>query len=104
VITKADTDLVGMDLRDTDQRYRDLSHKVLFQTDLRGARLYGAKVSIECQTFDAVQLDDEQVASLLFMLSLADIDERWKVGMTDMIRAIAGEKMATTLQRYLKLA
>jgi uncharacterized protein YjbI with pentapeptide repeats len=99
-----DSSLVGKDLREEDLRFKDLSDKILFQTDLRSARMYGAKISLQCETFDSVQLDNEQVASLLFMISQADIDHQWTVGLEKLIYDVAGEKTAKALQRFLRLA
>lgn len=98
-----DPTLVGADLRDTDLRHRDLSDLILFQTDLRGANLYGAKVSLRCQTFDSVKLSDEQVSQILLMLQTADINPKFQVGIRDLVRRVTGEKYFAALSRWLRL-
>jgi hypothetical protein len=98
-----DTSLVGADLRDADLRHVDLRGKVLFQADLRGANLYNTGISLRCQTFDGVTLDNDQVAQLLLMLQTADIDPKAQVGMRDLVKRLVGEAKYKALFKWLKL-
>jgi hypothetical protein len=98
-----DKTYVGKDLTNEDLRHHDLSGKILFNTDLRGSNLHGVRISLECSTFDGVKLDDEQVAKLLLMLSLADINPKFQVGLRDLTRRVTGDKFFAALQRYLQL-
>jgi hypothetical protein len=98
----ADISLVGADLREADLRNTDLSNKVLFLTDLRGAKLYGAKVALECQQFHKVRLDNTQVATLLLMIALADIEPKYKQGLQQLVQSVVGDQYEA-LQRMLRL-
>jgi hypothetical protein len=100
----SDTSWVGQDKTGLDLRYQDLSARTLFQTDLRGSKLYGAKIALTCGQFDGVRLDDEQVAALLFMLYQADISPEWQSGLEALIYEVAGHGVAARLHRFMKLA
>jgi hypothetical protein len=95
--------LIGKDCSGQDFRNKDLTGNVLFGTDMRGAKLNGVRVSLECKTFDGVQLDDSQVAVFLLMLQTADINPEWQDGLRDLVRRVSGEKAFETLSRYLKI-
>lgn len=99
-----DTSWAGQDHSGLDLRFHDLSTKVLFQTDLTGSKLYGAKISLSCGQFSGVKLDDEQVAALLFMIYQADIGSEWQTGLEKLIYEVAGHDTARRLHRYMKLA
>lgn len=99
-----DNSLVGKDLREHDLRGADLRGKVLFGAQLQGAKLYGAQIDLACDLFDGVGLDSEQVSMLLLMLSLADIDPRFKQGLSDLVTEVVGESNAAAYRRYLKVA
>lgn len=103
-MSNGDQSLTGEDLRDADLRHIDLSGKILFQTDLRGANLYNAKVSLKCETFDGVKLDNEQMAKLLLMISMADVDPKFQVGLRDLVRRVTGDAHFRALERWLKLS
>ncbi len=98
-----DTSLVGADLREADLRHMDLRKKVLFQADLRGAKLYNVSFSMRCQTWDGVKLDNEQVAQLLLMIQSADIDPKFQVGLRDLVRRVSGEGKYKALSRWLHI-
>lgn len=99
----ATTELAGADLRDKDLRHQNLAGKVLFGADLRGARLNGTRVSLECSTFDGAKFDDQQVAMLLMMVSMADINQEWIDGLRDLVKRVAGEPKFEALERYLQI-
>jgi hypothetical protein len=82
-VEELDTSLAGADLRNKDLRGYDFRDKVLFQTDLRGSKLYGASFSAHCANWEGVMLDDKQVAWLLLLLSKVDCP--W----TNQLRALA---------------
>lgn len=94
---------VGKDLRGRDLRWVDFSGEPLFQTDLRGASLHQAVISLDCATFSGVKLDDQQVALFLLMLSSADIDVKWKASLVQLVREQVGDSQLDVLQRYLRL-
>lgn len=98
-----DTSLVGKDLSGQDLRHRDLSGKVLFETDLRNAKLYGAKISLACETFDGVKLDDSQVALLLIMISKAEMDPVYQEGLRRLVYQAMGEYRYSALLRMTSL-
>jgi uncharacterized protein YjbI with pentapeptide repeats len=102
--SEPDSSLAGKDLSGQDLRYTDLSDKVLFDTDLRGAQLYGVRLSMLCQQFDGVKLDNTQIASLLMIISQADIDPRFKQGLNALVESVAGSSSYKALQRMLRLA
>jgi len=102
--SNGDTSLTGADLSGADFRHMDLSGKILFGTDLRGANLYDAKISLTCETFDGVKLDNTQFAKLLLMLQMADVDPKFQVGLRDLVRRVTGDTHFTALQRWLRLA
>jgi hypothetical protein len=95
---------VGADLSNQDLRHTDFTNKILFGTNLRGSELYGAAISLKCDTFDGAKFDPSQVATLLLMISLADIDPKFQVGLRDLVRRVTGEKHFAALQRYLQVA
>jgi len=98
-----DTSLAGVDLRDRDCRGVDLTDKVLFQTDLRGARLRGAHFTLDCATFDGLKLDDRQVALFLLLLMKADIDPAWQPTLLDAVRQRLSPDTLEAYQQYLQL-
>jgi hypothetical protein len=98
-----DDDLVGAILRDEDLRGQDLSNKTLFSADLRGAKLYDAIISLNCKTFDHARFDDDQIASLLFMIASADIHVSWKTGLYRLIKERLGADRYHALKRLLKV-
>jgi hypothetical protein len=98
-----DASLAGKNLSGLDLRGDDLTGKVLFATDLRGAKLYGARISLQCQTFDGAKLDNTQVAQLLLMLSLADIDPALQGQLDQLAKQAAGPSYGA-LKRLLRLA
>lgn len=104
VSSNGDTSLVGKDLSGADLRHHNLTSKILFGTDLRGANLYDARISLRCETFDGAKLDNTQVAKLLLMIQLADIDPKLQVGLRDLVRRVTGERHFEALQRWLRLA
>lgn len=95
---------VGADLSNQDLRHTDLTNKILFGANLRGSELYGASISLKCPTFDGTKLDETQVATLLLMISLADINPKFQVGLRDLVRRVTGDKHFALLQRYLQIA
>jgi hypothetical protein len=88
VETDLDTSLTGADLSNKDLRYFDFRDKVLFGTDLRGSKLYGASFSINCATWDGVKLDNDQVAWLLLLISKADTP--WSGKIRTLARDVVG--------------
>lgn len=98
-----DTSLAGRDLRGTDCRTMDLTQKVLFQTDLRGARLRGAHFTLDCATFDGLKLDDRQVALFLLLLMKADIDPAWPPAVLEIVRQRLPPDELEAYQQYLQL-
>ena len=104
VASSGDSSLTGEDLKDADLRHMDLSEKILFGTDLRGANLYGTKISLKCESFDGAKLDNTQVAKLLLMIQLADIDPKYQVGLRDLVRRVTGDKHFAALNKWMKLA
>lgn len=98
-----DRSLVGADLRGQDLRRFDFRDKILFRADLREANLHGASITIDCQTFDGVKLDNYQVATLVMMLAQADIDPRVQHELLDTARVAVGENDFHVLQRVLRV-
>jgi uncharacterized protein YjbI with pentapeptide repeats len=98
-----DTSLAGADLRGVDCRTRDLTNKVLFQTDLRGARLRGAHFTLDCATFDGLKLDDRQVALFLLLLMKAEIDPAWVPPLLEAVRQRLPANDLEAYQHYLQL-
>lgn len=98
-----DTSLAGTDLRGVDCRALDFTNKVLFQTDLRGARLRGAHFTLDCATFDGLKLDDRQVALFLLLLMKADIDPAWPPTLLEVVRQRLPPDELEAYQQYLKL-
>lgn len=98
-----DSSWVGLDKSNTDLRHADLRGKVLFQTNLRGANLYGAHITLNCDTFDAVALDSRQVATLLRLIALADIGPQWKQGILALTESIVGKAQNEAIARYLQV-
>ena len=88
---------------DEDLRNVDLTGQVLFYCDFRGANLYNAKISLNCATFHGLKLDDTQVATLLRLVGLAQIDAAWKDGLRLLIESIIGKDRNDLLSRYLKI-
>lgn len=86
-----------------DCRTTDFTNKVLFQTDLRGARLRGAHFTLDCATFDGLKLDDRQVALFLLLLMKADIDPAWSTLLLEVVRQRLPSEALDTYQHYLKL-
>ena len=99
----SDVSLAGQDLRHRDCRGTDFTDKVLFQTDLRGARLRGAHFTLDCATFDGVKLDDRQVALFLLLLLKADIDPAWSEPLLAAVRQRLAPDVLETFQQYLQL-
>lgn len=97
-------EFVGQDLRGTDLRGRDLSDRVLYNTDLRECQLYGSKVSLTCDTFDQVWLDDVQFASLLLMASKAHVSPAWRPGLEALVTQVLGDRVFRHLQAYVRMA
>jgi hypothetical protein len=95
--------MAGGDFKGTDLRLRDLSNHVLFDADLRGAKLHGAKIALVCHQFDGVKLDNEQVAYLLLMISQANIDPRYVTGIQETVARVVGKDAYQALQRLLRL-
>ncbi len=102
--SNGDSSLTGVDLTGADLRHLDLSGKILFGTDLRGANLHDTKISLTCETWDGVKLDDIQVAKLLLMIQMADINPKFQVGLRDLVRRVTGDTHFTALSRWLRLA
>lgn len=98
-----DTALAGQSLANADLRGHDLTNKILFQTDLRGAQLYNARISLTCSTFDGLRLDSEQVAVLLKLIALADVDERWIVGINSLVASVTSPAKLRVIDRYLQI-
>jgi uncharacterized protein YjbI with pentapeptide repeats len=98
-----DRSLVGRDLRNKDLRYYDFRNKILFGVDLRDSRLYGSSITLECQTFDGVKLDNRQVAMLLMMLAQADIDPNLKSELLKAAEFSIGSDAFQVLQRVLRI-
>lgn len=98
------TDLVGQNLSRQDLRGRDLSDHVLYRTNLTGANLYGAKITLSCDSFDGVALDNQQVALLLGLLLLADVSDVAKAELRDAMISILGSmERYDRVSAYLKL-
>lgn len=87
-----------------DWRHRDLTGQTLFGVDLSGKRLYGAKIALKCDTFDGVKLDRQQVAMLLLMIAMADIDPAMARSIHTVVEATVGSKEYAVLKRYLEIA
>jgi hypothetical protein len=87
-----------------DWRHRDLTDQVLFGQDLTGKRLYGARISLKCDTFDGVKLDHQQVAMLLLMIAMADIDPAVVRALHTVVEVAVGSHEYSVLKRYLELA
>jgi hypothetical protein len=102
-VEQPDIHLVGQNLAGADFRNRDLSDHVLFNTDLRGADLYNATISVNCATFHGVKLDDRQVALLLKIISLANITPEWKEGITRLVADVITWKKAQAIDRFLQI-
>lgn len=98
-----DTSWVATDHRDTDLREFDARGKVLYACDVRGAALYGVGVSLNCDTFDGLKLDDDQVAMLLRVFMLADINPAWRDGVQALVISIIGAERNKLLSRYLQI-
>ena len=98
-----DTSLAGTDLRGVDCRTTDFTNKVLFQTDLRGARLRGAHFTLDCATFDGLKLDDRQVALFLLLLMKAEIDPAWRPSLLEVVRQRLPPDELDAYQQYLTL-
>ena len=89
----------------SDLRCQDLSDRVLFGHDLSGTKLYGAKISLRCETFDGLKLDDTQLAMLLLMISQVSMPTTaWRDGLRQLVRDEIGDDAFRTLERYLQLA
>jgi hypothetical protein len=96
-------DYIAKDLSKQDLRGRDFTNQVLFETDLRGARLYGLQISANCATFDGLKLDDENVALLLMMIGQANIDPRWTTGLEALVLDIVGDRRMRAIRTLMKL-
>jgi uncharacterized protein YjbI with pentapeptide repeats len=99
----SDVSMAGKDFRGQSLRNADLTDKILFGTDLREADLYGAKISLLCQTFDGVKLSDLQVAYLLLMIAQADIDPVYQRGLHDLTLSVIGKTKHGVLLRMLRV-
>lgn len=86
-----------------DLRGADVRGKVLCGCDVRGANLYGIGVSINCDTFSDLKLDDQQVATLLRVIAQADINPHWRDGIRTLVIAVIGPKRNDLLTRYLEI-
>lgn len=104
VSSSGDSSLVGADLKDADLRHLDLSTHIMFGADLTGANLYDTKISLRCEQFDGATLDDIQVAKLLLMIQLGNINSKYQVGLRDLVRRVTGDKHFEALSRWMKLA
>lgn len=99
-----DTSWAGTDHRYADLREADLHGKVLFQCDLRGAALYGLVISVNCDTFDGVKLDDHQMATLLRVIGMAETTSpAWRNGIAALVTSIIGPEASAVLTRYLQI-
>lgn len=88
-----------------DLRFQDLTSRTLFGVDLRGKKLYGATISLKCETFDGVKVDEYQLAMLLLMISQADMPTTaWRDGLRALVESEIGEQQLRTLERYLQLS
>ena len=85
-------------------RGRDLTHQTLLGTDLRECRLFGVDITLNCATFDGLLLDDETVALLLGMVSLASLSDGWSHGLLALIERQLGPDRFHAVQRYLAIA
>ena len=83
---------------------RNLSRQTLYGVDLRGQSLRGAIISVDCATFDGLQLDDRQVAELLMLISTSDISPAWREGIEALVTSVVGAGSFARLQAILKLA
>lgn len=99
----SDTEYAGADFSHQDLRNRNFAGKVLFGTDLRHAKLKGLRISLECATFDGVKLDDLQMATLLMMVSLADVNPDWVDGVRELVKRVTGTSQFEALERYLRV-
>jgi len=96
--------LAGANLSRRDLRNADLTHRVLFGADLRGSRLFGCDITIACDTFNGVMLDDTQVGSLLLLISQADISDEYVVAIQQAVRHVLGDHAYAALMRMLSIA
>ena len=76
---------------------------MLFGTDLRGCRLQGAKLTLDCATFEGLKLDDDQVAMLLILIAKADIDARWSVSLQELVEQIVGTDRSSAIARIVRV-
>lgn len=98
-----DTSWAGTDKSGTDLRNLDLRDKVLYRTDVRGAQLYNVGISVSCDTFDGLVLDDQQVGLFLKLIARSDIAQEWKAGLEALVQKVLGQRKSALLGRYLDL-
>jgi hypothetical protein len=100
------SEYTAKDLSNRDLRGEDMTEQTLFETDLRGSKLYGIQVSMTCETWDGVKISQDQMAMLLLMISQADVEPRggWRDGLQQLVEREVGEHEFRTLKRYLQLS
>jgi hypothetical protein len=87
-----------------DLRYADLTKQVLFGRDFRGTNLYGATISLTCESFDGVRYGEAHIAQLLLMLASADIDPAWQAGLHRLVAERLGDSRYRALSRLMRIA
>lgn len=93
----------SLDKSGQDFRGADLRDHILFETDLRGSNLYNVGISVDCDTFTGVRLDDTQVALFLRLIASASIDPQWQVGLKALVKDVIGQANDNALTRYLQI-
>lgn len=81
----SDMDFYDCDFSGSDLRGANLSRCKLHRSNFRGANLTGVTITLSCHTFSKVQLDNPQVDSILYLLSIADISEDKRMKIIDAI-------------------
>ena len=99
-----DSSLAGQDLSNQDLRYRDLTGKVLFDTQFEGAEMYGVKLDMACHSFDGARFDDTHIALFLLMLSKANVRSGWVNGIKALVKSQIGKRDFDRLSRFAEIA
>lgn len=73
------------DFSHCDLRGADLTGSVFAKSNLSHCRLFNAKISLNCKTFENVKLDNMTVKMFLYLITLSDIPDKTKNGIIDLI-------------------